>query len=776
MAFDNFDHDALAVANTGLVFSGTGGLTVHATLASSLRAGAIAQTLEGKKSGKWYVEWTCNTASGQVDGVGIVDSRGVYGGAFMGDDGFGFELGWGYYTNGHVAHHNTTVVSTSTWGNGDVIGCAIDLDNARLWWRVNGGGWVGTTGTPDPATNTNGFDISTMLAHGLRVYPAVNLSGSSANFTVNFGASAYAHTAPSGFGGWTNVGEAAGYFGSYASTNQGGNFEINILGGDTLVSAYVATLSGACTKIVFGIAQSNNQPLKCVIYADNSNSPVGGALLATSTNTITQATYGEFVFLFSGFSFVSGTKYWIGLNNSDTGNSHVGGPALAGGLKYYTTATAGVPDAIFPSGPSSADYRYQMLAYVSSAVEADGAIGTITMSAPAATGEAAGNAQGALATITMSAPAGSAAEVIRAQGDIGTIKLRAPKYGPPGEPPTFATQVVRQVIGEGPLPAARATQIVRQTIGAINPGTRATQVVRQIIADAIPCATKWCQCWRIFRLDGVVMRFTSLDEDFEWGNDIYDTCGGLTPSAAESASTVGQVGNIELAGIISSDKITEEDLYGGVYDDAFVEVWLVPYEVTAGEVPRRLAAGWTGNLTHTANNFNMEVTGPGARLDQQALTEVVTPTCRWVFGDSRCTIDLEALKKASIVSAAIDRGQFLADISEGSEGAGMFSGEGDPGSGTEDGIQWANGRARWTTGRNTGQTTEVKTVDFTTGKIVLWKLPSYLPVPGDEFDLLPGCAQDAHTCQFVYNNYLNFGGFRDVPGDDSIDATPDAKY
>lgn len=443
---------------------------------------------------------------------------------------------------------------------------------------------------------------------------------------------------------------------------------------------------------------------------------------------------------------------------------------------------------------------FGILQEVSSSVAGQGNadIGTITLTAPAVEAHYGATASADIGTVTLSAP--TVIAQIRPGADIGTVNFSPPHAralvhtGPTAARATQGTRLTLTV-GDG---IGRATQAARMAVaevsahGRVTQGARlvaaevivqprVTQAVRLTVAPAIPCATQWAQCWMLQRRDGVTLRFTSLDEDFEWGDQIFESCDSLNPSAAESASTVGQVGNIELVGVISSMRITEADLYGGLYNDAFVEVWLVPYEDTAGEVPRRLAAGWTGNLSHTANGFNMEVIGPGARLSQQALTETVTPTCRWVFGDPRtCTFDIEARKKPAFVIRATDRGKFIAAISESSSGVGDFSGdvftEGSGGGGSDGGIQWANGRVRWTSGRNLSVVCEVKTVDFETGEIVLWALPPFLPEPGDAFDLLPGCDQSADTCKNVYGNYLNFGGFRDVPGTDSIQQTPNAKY
>ncbi len=326
------------------------------------------------------------------------------------------------------------------------------------------------------------------------------------------------------------------------------------------------------------------------------------------------------------------------------------------------------------------------------------------------------------------------------------------------DPELRVTQGVRLVVGLV-APPANVTQAVRLVVFEGRYPLRVTQGVRLTVVDQVACVTKWQQLWTITRRDGQVFRYTSLDADFIDGAFTYKSCGSLMPSAAEESSELGSVSNIELSGLITDEGISEAELYGGLFDDAFVEIWLVPFEGTDSR--RRLAAGWIGSLQHGEKGWTGEITGPGARLDQQALVTPYAAPCRWTFGDSRCTKDLVALQTAGAVIEASNRGVFISDAPE-------------PGNGS----QWENGRVIWSTGRNAGITCEVKTADFGgTGdtQIVLWSLAPFLPEPGDTFVMQPGCDLSAGTCKNVYGNLINFGGFKDVPGNDSIAETPIAK-
>lgn len=328
----------------------------------------------------------------------------------------------------------------------------------------------------------------------------------------------------------------------------------------------------------------------------------------------------------------------------------------------------------------------------------------------------------------------------------------------PPSPVVLAGQLATLIVAEPPPPPVNASQAALLAIGEIIPDVLASQLATLVLGHGSACVTERCQIWKITRRDGRVFRYTSHDRAVFYGGETYSACRSLNPSASENASSLGSVGNMELLGIIDDDGISEADLYGGLFDDAFVTVDLITWGVGT-EVPRRLAAGWTGTLSQGESHFKLEVLGPGARLEQQALVQMVTPGCRWVFGSAQCGVDAEALKLVGTVVSAKTRGAFTATLPASPAGR-----------------QWENGRVRWTVGVNAGQITETKTVDFATGQVVLWASPGFLPEAGDTFDLIPGCDFNRDGGCTVYANVINFGGFPDLPGADAILETPVAQY
>lgn len=309
----------------------------------------------------------------------------------------------------------------------------------------------------------------------------------------------------------------------------------------------------------------------------------------------------------------------------------------------------------------------------------------------------------------------------------------------------------------------RTTQAFRRLLAEPYPDTRTTQAFRRALAVGLPCVTETCQIWKIARRDGLVFRYTSHDQDVEWMGYTFKRCDSLQDSATQSSAELGKAGDFTLQGVISDESISEADLYGGLYDDAYVECWKIDWGGT-GALPKRLIAGWTGNVSHGEKGLRMTVRGPSHRLDQNAITRVIAPACRFVFGSTECGVDREALLVAGSVAAVTDRGKFSGTFVSG---------------GSLD-QYWPNGLLRWVTGANAGQLLEIKDVAVNSSAIdvTLWALAPLLIAAGDTFEILPGCDKsfDGDDGCAGYANKARFGGYPHVPGADALTDTPNAKY
>ena len=96
-------------------------------------------------------------------------------------------------SNPNKQHNNTETSYGSAFSTTDVGMCAVDLDNAKIWWGKNGT-WF-ASGNPATGANAAFTDVAGT------VFPAVFGPDGSVNCTcvLNAGARPFAYTAPSGF-------------------------------------------------------------------------------------------------------------------------------------------------------------------------------------------------------------------------------------------------------------------------------------------------------------------------------------------------------------------------------------------------------------------------------------------------------------------------------------------------------------------------------------------------------------------------------------------------
>ena len=134
----------------------------------------------GVSSGKWYVE--CTNEVGAFNFVGI--QQGPVTGGYIGND----ANGWSYAAEGYLRHNSSNKAYNSiTYGSGDIIGIALDLDSATktLTFYKNG---------TSLGTAYSGSELDADVYHfGGTLYTTNDKQ------VWNFGQRAFAYSAPSGF-------------------------------------------------------------------------------------------------------------------------------------------------------------------------------------------------------------------------------------------------------------------------------------------------------------------------------------------------------------------------------------------------------------------------------------------------------------------------------------------------------------------------------------------------------------------------------------------------
>jgi uncharacterized phage protein (TIGR02218 family) len=87
-------------------------------------------------------------------------------------------------------------------------------------------------------------------------------------------------------------------------------------------------------------------------------------------------------------------------------------------------------------------------------------------------------------------------------------------------------------------------------------------------------ATTLCWCWRITRNDGVAFGFTDHDRDLILDGTSFEAASGFT--GTEIAGAVGlNVDTLDVESAITSDRLSEDDLAAGLFDNALIEIFRV---------------------------------------------------------------------------------------------------------------------------------------------------------------------------------------------------------
>jgi hypothetical protein len=239
------------VLDKGNITTSDGNLTVT----SGADQAGIRGTIAIPQSGKYYWEITCNTL-GYINQIGLASSSKSMtnihdSGATVSNRGWGFGS-WFSSFNSNVTKFQSDVAGSqgTNWtgvGNPaatDVLMVAYDSDNGSLWFGKNGT-WFDSSGTADPATNTDprfsGLNDGTEWFALWAAY-----STYSPNYTANFGQSGFTYTPPTGFSALSTanlptpaIKDGSKYFQTTTYTGAGYPTEVNQSGNSTFQPDFV---------------------------------------------------------------------------------------------------------------------------------------------------------------------------------------------------------------------------------------------------------------------------------------------------------------------------------------------------------------------------------------------------------------------------------------------------------------------------------------------------------------------------------------------------------
>jgi uncharacterized phage protein (TIGR02218 family) len=264
-------------------------------------------------------------------------------------------------------------------------------------------------------------------------------------------------------------------------------------------------------------------------------------------------------------------------------------------------------------------------------------------------------------------------------------------------------------------------------------------------------ATTLAWCWRITRNDGTRWGFTDHDRDLAFDGTQFEAATGFTASEIKDALGLA-VDNLEVSSALKSDRLNEDDLAAGLFDDAAVEIWRVNWADTEQRVLMR--SGSLGEVRRSGPAFAAEVRGLAHYL-QQPKGRLFQSGCDADLGDARCGIDLDdpAFRgTGTVVTAAGARLLTASGLSAYADG------------------WFTRGLLTFTSGQNAGRAQEVKRHALTgsTATIELWHPAPHPITPADTFSITAGCDKQLATCRSRFANALNFRGFPHMPGPDYV--------
>ena len=256
-------------------------------------------------------------------------------------------------------------------------------------------------------------------------------------------------------------------------------------------------------------------------------------------------------------------------------------------------------------------------------------------------------------------------------------------------------------------------------------------------------------CWRLELADGRVMGFTSCDIDLVIDGETYESCTGFAPTAVSSSNDLS-TDNLDVDGVISSERITEEDIFLGVYDNAKIRIFICDYEHTENHFTLR--EGTIGKVTAGRTAFKAEIRGLMDAYQQQ-VGRTYQRKCRARLGDAACKCSIVDDIATGRVTAVREDGSIFTDVSRPDD---FFT----------------YGVLTFSSGLNKGASAEVEQSLVRNGQICFFSPPLHEIVVGDTFRLVPGCNGEPLTCKRRFHNFVNFRGEPYIPGNDYAVSYP----
>lgn len=166
------------------------------------------------------------------------------------------------------------------------------------------------------------------------------------------------------------------------------------------------------------------------------------------------------------------------------------------------------------------------------------------------------------------------------------------------------------------------------------------------------------------------MGFSDHDRPLTFDGTTYEPSTGLS-AAQISASDDLAVDAMETQGVLRSDRISETDILGGLWDNATAEVWRVNWADTTQRQLMRSAS--LGQIRRGKVAFVAEIRSLSHLLTQTAGRTYQYP-CDAELGDARCGVNLgEPAYNGAGVVGTVDRDRVFTATGLGGFASGLFA-------------------------------------------------------------------------------------------------------
>lgn len=281
--------------------------------------------------------------------------------------------------------------------------------------------------------------------------------------------------------------------------------------------------------------------------------------------------------------------------------------------------------------------------------------------------------------------------------------------------------------------------------------TSQSYITRRILQ---PPGVPWLQgeittaawCWKLNLQDGRVMGFTNHDQLLVVNGVAYEPQSGFEPTAVATTNDMA-TDNLDVNGMLDSERIQTQEIAQGKFDFAEVEIFLCNWNRVTDPV-LLLRKGTLGRISHGKHGFQAEIRGL-LEAFQQTSGKLYQKQCRAQFGDGKCGLNKAMYTFAGAITALSPDGAFFTNLTQPDDyftyGIIAFS--------------------------RTGEEMEIKHYANNGGKVSPF-LPVSAMAVGDTFLITAGCDGNFSTCKSRFQNGSRFRGEPFIPGNDLMASYP----